>query len=364
MISSFSSAARHAVWAEFMPYQWVEADLPRFRQAGLQLNLAIPAERQQLPELKQLLQRAQAAAVPVGAWLLLPDQAGYWPNAENATAFAQLVERFLGWLQQHKLQVAEIIVDMETPLALSRLMKGQLLRGLQLEWKRWRHPRNHEQFWKSVSLFQQLVEQIHQAGLRAQVVTYPLVVHDLKAGNTAFQEFLQVPVTPIAWDQVSLMTYRSSFEDMLPLQLSSGFVYQYLHTACQHFEVPVSAALGVIGSVGKVAEGGFRDPEQLLADTQAALAAGVCGVQLFSLDGMHELGAPDPWLQIFQRAQQAPAQAPQPTLSDRSLWQSMQRSHQLLSRLQQTAGFAPPSGFRPQAVAAAVPAELSTPKQT
>ncbi|HEY9840499.1 MAG TPA: hypothetical protein V6D23_08605, partial [Candidatus Obscuribacterales bacterium] len=218
----------NAVWAEFMPYRWIIGDLARLRMHGLQLNLAIPAGRMADPDLKRLLQAAAAAGVPVGAWLLLEDSQGYWPNAENARAFCELVERFCLWLAAEALQVAEIIVDMETPLALSRLLKGQLFKGLQLEYRRWQSPLNAERFAQATGLFRQLVDAVHATGLRIQVVTYPFLVHDAAAGNTAFQEFLQVPVTPVAWDRIALMVYRSSFQDVSPLRLSSWLVYHYL----------------------------------------------------------------------------------------------------------------------------------------
>jgi hypothetical protein len=320
----------HAVWAEFMPYRWVAGDLKRLRHYGLQLNLAIPPARLLEPDLKFLLQAAAAEGVPVGAWLLLEDAQGYWPNAENAPAFCALIERFLDWLDSEQLSVAEIIVDMETPLALSRLLKGRLIKGLQLEWQRWQHPQNRERFESAVSAFTGLVDTIHQAGLTAQVVTYPFIVHDAAAGNLAFQSFLQVPVTPVPWDRISLMVYRSSFQDLAPMRLSSWLVYSYLELAQKVLNVPVSAALGVIGSIGKITEGGFRDVDEIRADVAAARAAGVESIQLFSLDGMHQLGAPEDWLRLYTTLPGKPPARP----GDLLLFQSLQRTHRLLSGLE------------------------------
>lgn len=178
-----------------MPCRWVEGDLGRLAQYGLQLNLALPPARLADPGLNRLLCAAADQGVPVGAWLLLEDVQGYWPNAENAKPFQELVSRFLDRLEREQLKVAEIIVDMETPLALSRLLKGRLIQGLQLEWQRWQSPLNRERFENSVGVFTQLVEDLHSAGLTVQVVTYPFIVHDAAANNLAFQAFLQVPVT-------------------------------------------------------------------------------------------------------------------------------------------------------------------------
>ena len=318
----------HAVWAEFMPYSWVQADLKRLAAFDLQLNLAISLATEFSTDLKRLLQAAAAEGVAIGAWLLLDDRHGYWPNATNASLFHKGVERFIDWLASEKLSVREIIVDMETPLMMSRILKTQLFTGIKLEYRRWLSADNHLQFWQSVSDFKQIIRDLHQVGLRAQVVTYPMIVHDAQAGNTAFQEFLQVPVTPLDWDQISLMVYRSSFQDVLPFRISAELVYRYFALAQHVLHQPVCAALGVIGSIGKVSEGGFQDPQALREDLGAARAAGVHSAQLFSLDGMHQLGNPQDWLSVFH----AKAQRPQPLAGDRLLWQGLLQSHRLLSQ--------------------------------
>ena len=312
-----------------MPYTWVQADLKRLAAHGLQLNLAISLARPFDAQLRQLLLAAEAEGVPVGAWLLLDDAQGYWPNASNAAVFCQAVARFVDWLHVEKLSLCEIIVDMETPLMMSRFLKTHLFKGLKWEYQRWLSVSNHLQFWEGVAHFKLLVRDLHQQGLRAQVVTYPMIVHDLVAGQTAFQEFLQVPVTPVEWDQISLMVYRSSFQDLLPFAISADLVYRYFKLAKDVLPTtPLCAALGVIGSIGKVAEGGFQDPQALRQDLAAARAAGITSAQFFSLDGMHQLGNPQDWLKVFQTK---PAR-PEPLPGDRLLWQGLLQSHRLLNQ--------------------------------
>lgn len=320
---------KQTVWSEFLPWRCVEADLPWLKAHHLQLNLAIPAGSFPNPDLAQLLKSAHALEVPVGAWLLLSDRDGYWPNAENAAIFFQQALIFLDWLEKQALQVTELIIDLETPLALSRFIKGQLLQGLQLEWQRWFSERNHEQFHLAIEIFQNLVKTAHQAHLKIEAVTYPFVVHDAQANNTVFQEFLQIPVTPVPWDSVSLMVYRSSFQDFWPWQLSSWLVYYYMHTARQCIHPPVMAALGVIGSIGKLNESGFNQPDEMRKDLAAAKAAKAEGIELFSLDGMHQLGAPLNWLSLYSSS----AIQPKATPGDTLLLHSLNQSHRLLSKL-------------------------------
>lgn len=320
---------RREIWAEFMPYDWVRADIPRLAAAGVQLNLAIPLERLADPALKRLLQVAEALQVPVGAWLLLPDAQGYWPNAENARLFEQALAQFLRWLAQEHLRVAEIIVDMETPLALSRLLKGRLWQGLQLEYQRWLDPLQQRRFDEAVAIYTAAVARAHAAGLQMQVVSYPFVVHDALARTTVLQRFLQIPVTPVPWDRVSLMIYRSSFQDFCPLPLSAGLVTAYLQLARRAFSQPVNAALGVLGTVGKLQEGGFGDPARLAPDVAAARAAGADGIQLFSLDGLHQLAQPENGLRLYQTA----ARVHLPTAADQTLLQSLQLAHRSLYQL-------------------------------
>lgn len=292
----------YALWAEFMPYHWVAGDLPLLRKHALALNLAIPSSQIASPELRALLLQAALLEVPVRAWLLLPDAQGYWPHAGNAEIFAQTAHRLMDWIDAEKLPLPVLIADLEPSLADSLHLRQLLLqRHLPALWAHLRQSQRALKLAAAREVFNRLIHELHQRGTQAWAVTYPLVVEDAQAGNTCFQELLQLPVTGVNWDALSLMTYRSSFRDLLGFSLSPHFVKGYFEDARKCFQQPLQAALGVVGTVGKLSESGYHDPAELAADCEAARQAGVSEIQIFSLDGMHHALTPADWLGALRR---------------------------------------------------------------
>lgn len=292
----------YALWAEFMPYHWVAGDLPLLQQYALALNLAIPAAQIGRPALRSLLHRAAQLNVPVRAWLLLPDAQGYWPHAGNATVFTETAHQLMDWLEAEQLPLPILIADLEPSLADSQHLRQLLLqRHLPALWAHLRQSQRALKLAAAREVFNRLIHELHQRGTQAWAVTYPLVVEDALAGNACFQELLQLPVTGVNWDAISLMTYRSSFRDLLGFSLSPQFVKGYFEDAQKCFTQPLQAALGVVGTVGKLAESGYRDPSELAADCEAARQAGVSEIQIFSLDGMHRALTPADWLGALRR---------------------------------------------------------------
>lgn len=311
----------YALWAEFMPYHWVAGDLPLFKHYDLALNLAIPSSQIGSPDLRALLQRAAILAVPVRAWLLLPDAQGYWPHAGNAVVFAETAHRLMDWLEAEKLPLPVLIADLEPSLADSLHLRQLLLqRHLPALWAHLRQSGRAQKLASAQAVFNRLIQELHQRGTQAWAVTYPLVVEDALADNTCFQELLQLPVTGVNWDALSLMTYRSSFRDLLGFTLSAHFVKDYFEDARRCFALPLQAALGVVGTVGKLSEAGYREPGELAADCQAARQAGVSEIQIFSLDGMHRALTPRDWLSALRRDMPLTSGAHWPNRGLRSLF--------------------------------------------
>lgn len=290
-----------AIWSEFLPYSWVKGDLPRLAEHGLELFLAIPESRVGSPELKNLLKAAEVQGVKVGAWLLLSDDKGYWPNSHNVEHFTRLSHDFLDWLSREKIALPQIIVDLEPDLRWSAELKGLALQKSMVQlFKTLKQSRSQTRFLAATEGYNRLVQQMHQRGVEVMAVTYPLVIDDLAEGNTLLQELLHTPVSTVQWDKVSLMTYRSAFQELLAMKLSPHFVKDYLADACRFFDMPVCGALGVIGQVEKIeGSAGYRDPLELKRDLAAARATRVSEIHLFSLDGMHQSLTPGDWLRAL-----------------------------------------------------------------
>lgn len=338
----------YALWAEFMPYHWVAGDLPLLQKHALALNLAIPASQIGSTELRALLLRAALLEVPVRAWLLLPDALGYWPHAGNAEIFAETAHRLMDWIAAEQLPLPVLIADLEPSLADSLHLRQLLLqRHLPALWSHLRQSQRALKLAEAREVYNQLIHELHQRGTQAWAVTYPLVVEDAQASNTCFQELLQLPVTGVNWDALSLMTYRSSFRDLLGFALSPHFVKGYFEDArtCFGQQLQVQAALGVVGTVGKLSESGYKDPSELAADCEAARQAGVSEIQIFSLDGMHHALTPGDWLGALRRETNLKMAADWPNRGLRSL---LKLSNALLAQGRPDAVAGPAKIFRLQ----------------
>jgi hypothetical protein len=102
------------------------------------------------------------------------------------------------------------------------------------------------------------------------------------------------------------MLYTSELRTLFPF-LGPGGARALLHAgagllAANAKAARASVSLGLV-STGKLGdERCFRDPVELLLDVEAALAAGVDDLALFSLEGILERGPPERWLVPYTNA--------------------------------------------------------------
>lgn len=287
----------YVVYEEFVPYRLMELNL--FRLVGrsdVGLCPAVRAEESQTEELESLLTAAARKGVPVNAWLLLPEEDGYWFNEENLKEAREQVLGFLDWIEDRGIPLDWIMFDMEMSIDKVRAMEGGGLVDTVIPLlKENVDPAAYQQSTRDYSEF---VLELQERGYRVTAAAYPFVLDDLKDGDHEIQDAWNTPVVGVGFDEIYFMAYRTSFARLLGITPGPDLVYQYAGEARREFGTAGIMALGIVGNVGMVSEEGYEKPADLSVDVAAALAGGSERVYVYSLDGMLTLDNPGAWLDL------------------------------------------------------------------
>jgi hypothetical protein len=290
---SSGSEYYHAVWAEFLSFSDVEATLPLLSAHNIALHLAIEETDLSNPTLVDLLITAQTLGVEVRAWLLVPHEEGYWACEENADEFYNFTVEFIAWCDTHELNIEWIIIDLEpswqlTHKLINNITDGNYLNALATVVSNI----NPGQFYNAAGSYQLLVDYAHTNGFKVHCVTYPIVLDDLEDDDVALQDALNIPVTPVGWDEISFMVYRSTYNELVGMgDLSSYLVYSYALDAYEYYGDSAAIDIGIVDHLG-------YEKAMMDEDIDSCYQAYVNKIHVYSLDRMVATGELDTWLEF------------------------------------------------------------------
>lgn len=286
-----------AVWSEFMTDDQVRDAFGLVSEEGADLYLAIPSQRIGDPALADLLVDAADADVGVRAWLLLPEEDGYWPNEHNVEAFGEAAHAFVDWRDEADLPVDWIVFDMEMGLDRTRQIEAAIRdAGTLAALDQIRDGRDPEAFEEARQAFSDLVGALQARGMKVMSVTYPTILDDGEDGDDDIQDEMDVPIVGIGWDQSSFMVYQSLIYDLSGEWHGPDVVESYADSAVDLFGGRAAVALGIVGNAGITnVEMPYPDAQTLLDDQAAAKSAGV-PISIYSLDGLMAQTDPGAWL--------------------------------------------------------------------
>lgn len=285
-----------ALWSEFTPYQDFHLYIDRLIQANVALYLAIHEENYQDKDLYTFLKDAQNKGLEIRPWPLLKKEKGYWINKWNIPAFTQFVRDFHQECLNQEIKLKWIILDIEPHfelmLELERLLqKRHYLKAYRLL-KSWNHKINWNESQKDMK---NLVQLIHDLGIKIHAVTMPMVLDDCRIGKQKLQSTLGLPIEGIDWDEISFMIYRPYFWDYLP-HMSAEIVASYAIEAKKFFKNP-SIALGPVGPLGMTQSKYFyKHPQELEEDISASVTCGITHFSLFCFEGLEKEGGFEQYL--------------------------------------------------------------------
>lgn len=159
-------------------------------------------------ERAKVVQRLNKAGLPVIAWLLLPQEQGYWFNIDNIEHAAARYIQFKAWTSQHDLEWAGIGLDFEMDIRdLKALMKQE--QDTAFLKKMFRRYRNRQRVFHAQHAYQALVDLIHADGYPVESYHLPLLTEERRAHSTVLQRL--IGFVDLETDREVLMLYSSFF---------------------------------------------------------------------------------------------------------------------------------------------------------
>jgi hypothetical protein len=154
----------------------------------------------------EIVKRLNTAGVPVIAWLLLPEEEGYWFNIENYKQAAARYVGFKAWTDQHDLQWAGIGLDIEVNINELRsiLEERQAESFIKTLWQRYLDKSRVQQAQLS---YQALVDLIRADGYTVESYHLPLISEERRAKSTVLQR--TAGLVDFESDREILMLYSS-----------------------------------------------------------------------------------------------------------------------------------------------------------
>lgn len=222
-------------------------------------------------ERAQVVRRLNDAGVPVAAWLLLPEEGGYWFNAHNAVEAGERYGEFVAWSGAHGLEWERVGIDIEPNIDEVRAVRRSplaLLRAL---------PRIFRCIAENREMYQGLVRRIHADGYPVDAYVFPFIHTEREAGTEVLQRV--TGMIDLRVDREIVMLYTS---------FARPYGHGFLDFYARHFP---AVAVGVTG--GGVEEGLDPPPplswDELARDLRLARRH-TDDIHVFSLEGCVENG--------------------------------------------------------------------------
>lgn len=157
-------------------------------------------------ERAKVVRDLSAAGIPVIAWLLLPEDQGYWFNLDNAAAALERYREFRRWSEAENLLWDGIGLDIEPDIRMFSAWRqsrwGTILSALRKLNDRARLKRARENY-------RSLIAAARADGYRVDVYTFPLIAEERRAGSTLLQRFSGL--VDLEADREVWMLYSSLF---------------------------------------------------------------------------------------------------------------------------------------------------------
>ncbi|HNT77977.1 MAG TPA: hypothetical protein PKH77_23435 [Anaerolineae bacterium] len=247
----------------------VIADLQAIH-AGVSLGLRdLSAER------AAVVRRLNEAGIPASAWLLRPEEQGYWFNLDNAPQALAFYDDFLAWTAAQGLQWDGVGLDIEPDMrAMRRAFGGEWRVLLDIL----RRALDSGRYLRGLLFYRRLVARIRADGYRVDSYEIPLMVDERRVKSVLLQRLFGLVSLDV--DREVLMLYTSFLRPN-----GAGALWSY---------APKAASVGVGSLGGGVTVGGVDQIAPLTWDEftrDLLLAQRWCdALHVFSLEGAVKQG--------------------------------------------------------------------------
>lgn len=222
------------------------------------------------PERANVVKKLNRLGIPVTAWLLLPEEQGYWFNLGNYAEATARYQAFKVWSEENQLEWAAVGLDIESDINEMKRFTDERGAVIQKAIKRLKDTIGYRAAKKA---YEALVAQIHADGYLVESYHFPLIVDDRDAGSTVLQRV--AGLADVAVDREVLMLYSSFFRP---------HGHSVLWSYAQHAQ-----AIGIGNTGGGVQAGALENVpyltwDEFATDLRLARRSGK-PIYVFSLEG-------------------------------------------------------------------------------
>ena len=157
-------------------------------------------------ERTETIQKLNRAGIPVYAWLLLPEEEGYWFYMNNGDKAVKRYAEFKKWSEENRLKWAGLGIDLELDFNDARLAVKHPAR---LAWKAYRRLFDRNSIIKGREIYQKLINQMVADSFKVESYVIPVIYDERLKHTTSLQKLsgildVQTPVE-IPMDYTSAM---------------------------------------------------------------------------------------------------------------------------------------------------------------
>ena len=134
------------------------------------------------PERASVVRHLNALGIPVAAWLLLPEEDGYWLNSGNADAAWVRYGDFHAWRVRNRLRFTRVGLDIEPNIHDVRAARHNVLRLVRMA-----VPRLFVDVDEARVLYQGLIRQLRADGFPVDSYVFPFIQNEREAKTSTLQ---------------------------------------------------------------------------------------------------------------------------------------------------------------------------------
>jgi len=254
------------------------------------------------------LKKIKEAGVDYAFWPLMEKEQGYFPGERNASSYGALVRHQVEWAQKNDVLPDTVAIDLEMPIqqmwevmrATNPLIKlGKVFTSA-------RENLDRERYYRAKGKLDRLNVELQDAGIRTLTAVLPWIGLEMEGDGELLQDMTETPASGIGWDVVSPMLYVSMLCGMsgraISVKDANWLVYDNCSRLREKFGGRAGVSLGLTGGGVLQDEPVFGGPAELVVGLEAALAAGVRDVSVYSLEGILARKDPRQWFEAIKSA--------------------------------------------------------------
>lgn len=180
--------------------------------AGLSLGILDLSQ-----ERAEIVRYLNQVGIPVTAWLLLPQEQGYWFNVDNFRQARNCYLAFREWTTAQDLKWVAVGLDIEPDF-------GDMVQFARSKWRflpgLLRRVFDRRRLRRAQSGYRALIDQIRLDGYLVESYQFPFIVDERKAGSELLQRLARL--VDLRVDREVLMLYSSFYEPN-----GAGFLWSY-----------------------------------------------------------------------------------------------------------------------------------------